>query len=177
MLEEKSFDILMAPFVPKAKSFLRKSFHFQDCDVDDVVQLSLLKVWKKYDLFQGRSSFSTWFFSIVKHEALNFIYKKKRLNETELFGEYDFIDDVDRSFTKVSLNFVEKREEMTDCRDRVLRCYEKMTPPHRQIIKLSFEDGLTYKEISKTLGIPVGTVMSRLYLAKKSAKQILNANV
>ena len=63
--------------------------------------------------------------------------------------------------------------ERNERRDRVWRAILRLPPQHRQVIVLSHFQQMSYKEIATSIGVPMGTVMSRLYHARRALRQKL----
>ena len=62
-----------------------------------------------------------------------------------------------------------------DLNKKIQKTLRKLSPIHREVLKFSAEQELTYKEISEKIKVPVGTVMSRLFYARKQAQKIYNS--
>ncbi len=129
---------------------------YNEEDAIDITQEVFVKVYKGLDGFQGRSSIKTWIFSIAHNTVLNFLTRKK-IDEDDI--EVHFLSD--GSYKKMEV------------RIKVLRAMEKLSPEHREILKLYYFDGFSYKEIAKLLKISTGTVKSRLNRAKTSLRENL----
>jgi len=123
---------------------------------EEVVQETMIAVWNGASKFAGRSKLSTWVFGIARNQAYGLIRKeirRERVPEVPLV-EPDPATDVER-------------------RERVARALEELTPEHREVVFLTFYEGLSYAEISSILEIPAGTVKSRMFYAKRRLGEVL----
>lgn len=139
----------------------------------DLTQEVFVKVYRHLGSFEGNSSLYTWMYRITVNLCIDFIRKRK---ESSL--EYD---DARRHDGPVGRNSpVGKpadtppqrllREELVG---KVNQALERLSPKHKQIIILREVEGLAYQEIADVLGISIGTVMSRLFHARKNMQRVL----
>ena len=126
----------------------------QDADAEDAAQEVLLRVFDKAGGFDGRSRFSTWVHRLTVNHALNHRRRARR----EPVGAPPELEAPDRGPADAAIHR-EEREEL----DRRLAA---LPPSARAILVLREVEGLSYREISSALDVPVGTVMSRLARAR-----------
>lgn len=135
-------------------------------DIEDVLQNSYMYVAKYIKDLKNPESFNNWLSVIVKHECQKFISKKKRASdifvavkktkEFELIDENNFPDD-----------FIEKSET----REAIQRIVDELPQDKRACVVLFYYGQHSLTEISEILGVPEGTVMSRLYYARKKLEK------
>jgi RNA polymerase sigma-70 factor (ECF subfamily) len=137
-------------------------------DARDLSQDAFIRAFQARAQFEEGRPFYPWFYRILRNRCLNFIKRESKKHEP-LF--YD--DDPDRerfpSATPSPLDSLEKEERLRFLRAAI----QELSFDHREIIVLKNFNGYSYERIAGTLGIPIGTVMSRLYYARKMLKQIL----
>lgn len=137
-------------------------------EIDDVLQLVFEKVWQRLSDFRGDASFLTWLYRIAVNMCIDHIRKAKRKAECE----YD--DTVEQSRdTSAHVYSQNERlwaEEATVAIDSAVA---GLTAAHAQILTLSLVEGLSHEEIAHHLGIPRGTVMSRLFHARHNTQRAL----
>lgn len=132
-------------------------------DADDVAQEVFIKAFQAFDRFDGRSSLRTWLFRIAHNLCIDRLRKGDRsLNETSLDcdpeeGTWDIGDDRWQPEQMV-LN----SELMTQV-EAALEC---MSEKLRTVLLLHDREDFAYDEIAQTLDLPLGTVKSRLFLAR-----------
>lgn len=123
---------------------------------EEVAQETLVIVWKQAAKFEGRSKVSTWIFGIARFRALDLLRKEKRgarVPETVLVEP-------------------DPAPAVHD-RERALRAIGTLPDEQREVVFLTFYEGLSYGEIAGMLGIPEGTVKSRMYYARRSLAEAL----
>lgn len=134
-----------------------------DEDARDATHDVFLVVHAHLARFEGRSSLSTWLFTICRTIARDF--RRKRRREPELHGgDHDEIDlraDVGRA--------VEQKQKLAEL-ERILSL---LPTPQRNVFILFEIEKMTGEELSEALGIPLGTVYSRLALARKAFREEL----
>jgi len=140
-------------------------------DALNVSQDAFIKVWKAIDTFEKGRSFRPWLFSIIKNLSLNLIEKKRSLREISIDKAMDesFFDLVDDSSNPHELL------EKSETRRMVWKAIMELKDEFREVIILKHFHDLSYREIAETVGIPEGTVMSRLYHARLLLKESLEA--
>jgi RNA polymerase sigma-70 factor (ECF subfamily) len=138
-------------------------------DAHDLLQDAFLRAYEKLDKFQGGSSFYTWVYRI----AVNLALSGHRRRRTILRHRED------RSRQQAEAP-VESREGDPSApleraeRDRMIQeALEALAPDHRAVVVMKEYDGLRYEEIGAILGVPVGTVRSRLHRARCELRERL----
>jgi RNA polymerase sigma-70 factor (ECF subfamily) len=143
-------------------------------DAEDLVQETFLKAYKYYDKFQEGTNLKAWLFKILKNTFIN-SYRKKQSRPPQadfaaLEGSFESIIS-DESFQKIKDPEEEVLEQVLD--EDVQRALEDLSEEYRMVIILADLEGFAYKEIAEILEIPVGTVMSRLYRARRQLEDAL----
>src|SRR5262249_15615619 len=128
-----------------------------DQDAKDIVQESFLKAFKAQATFRG-SDAKTWMLSIVRNTAIDFRRRGKSALSVPLGDE--------RSEPRDGAADPEQVLVDRSRRDQVRQAISDLQPEFREVIVLREIEGLSYKEIASALGIPMGTVMSRLSRAR-----------
>lgn len=123
----------------------------------DASQEAFLKAYKHFSSYDRNRNFYTWYYKILKNLCLNLIRDKKKLQPLD-FIEYKEED---------AEGDAEMQYEKTELREKVQEALFEMEPEDREIVVLREFEQLSYKEIAEKLEIPEGTVMSRLYYARK----------
>ena len=144
-----------------------------DDEARDIVQAAFVKAWTHLDGYRNEASFLTWMRRIVENLCTDHVRKKIR-RRTGSFDEAIAVRDEDGSILEVhhedSPHRALARKEL---RERIHAALDQLSEDQRQILLLREIDGLAYKEIADHLGIPEGTVMSRLFYARKRVQAIL----
>lgn len=179
--DENSFSQLAELVLPKIKALLVSRYRLQPADIEDILQIALIRAWKSISYFRRESSFVTWFYTIVRNAATDFLNNKKRI-ETREIPAHHISDDSDNDYEHLSVeqvyeetaaSIIEKRELLDVYRGIIASAFQTLSSSHSQIITMALEEEKTYKDIANELNIPIGTVMSRLFFARKKAQQLI----
>lgn len=138
-------------------------------DAKDIVQEALTKAYFSLKNFRGQSSFYTWVYRILVNLSIDLKRKTARRGgeSLELDEKNSVFEGVDEYKGPADVLF---RKEQSRKIQEVL---SHLSEDHRQAIVLRELEGLSYEEIASTLGISLGTVMSRLFYARKRLQQSL----
>lgn len=135
-------------------------------DAADMSQEAFIKAYNALGNFRGDSKFSVWLYRIVTNVCLDFLRKRSRRPTVSLSMEGDDGEDLQFDIpdeTQSPEHLLEQR--MT--KQAVEQGLEQLPEDYRQILLLREIQGLSYDEISLSLGIEVGTVKSRIFRARK----------
>ena len=143
-------------------------------DAEEVLQEAFVKAYLGLKNFKGDSSFYTWLYRIVRNMAID--VKRKMARRIQSVSEEP---DPDRSATEDGhLNYrAASPQEAYETKQELAlaqRALNGLKEEQRTILMLREVDGLSYEEIAKVCGLNSGTVMSRLFYARKALKKILN---
>ena len=141
-----------------------------DSDADDMVMDTFLKAWQALPGFAGRSALSTWLCGIARNRALDIIRKRQR--EAKYVTPEGELKDIDSRPDPLTDDAPEQIARGED-RAQVRRALQEVPELHRQALLLRYVDELSYAEIATALDLSIGTVMSRLFNAKRKLAQAL----
>lgn len=145
-------------------------------DAADLVQDAFIKAYRNIAKFRGNSAFYTWMYRIAKNVCIDFLRKKKRRPMVDFDDAIrrDEPVDGDESLLPSPLGInpakVASRNELLQQIDAALGT---LSEAHREVLVLREIDGLAYQEIADLVDISIGTVMSRLYHARKNMQEQL----
>lgn len=128
---------------------------------DEAMELSqeaFIRAYRHYHNFDKTKKFFTWYYKILRNLCLNYIRDKKNRKESSFI---DYIDTAD------SDRNAEEQIENDELKNLLEEKMMELAVEDREIIILKEFENRSYKEISELLKIPVGTVMSRLFYARK----------
>jgi RNA polymerase sigma-70 factor (ECF subfamily) len=141
-------------------------------DAVDLSQEAWVKAWQRLNQFQGDSSFATWLTRITINLCLDRMRKNKR-SQTESIEEMDEeTGGVERQMPVVTVNPTE-RLERGELRKRIETALGELSEAHRTVLVLHEFEEMEYKNIAKTLNCSIGTVMSRLFYARRKMASLL----
>lgn len=138
----------------------------------DLTQEAWIKIWQRLDQFQGDSGFATWATRVLINVCLDFLRKKKRLAEESVEQMNDESGGVERLLPSVASNPTEGLEQ-AELRQRLDEAMANLSDEHRTVLILHAYEGLEYKEIARRVGCSLGTVMSRLFYARRRLAGLL----
>lgn len=146
-------------------------------EAHDLTQDAFVKAFRNLERFRLEASFYTWLYRIAKNLTIDWLRKQKR-RRTDEFDEGIAARESGGTIADSHLKESPGRElERSRLKDRIFDAMETLTPEHRQIILLREVEGFSYKEISDVMGIPEGTVMSRLFYARRKLQGILKGEM
>ena len=138
----------------------------------DLSQEAWVKSWQRLHQFQGESSFATWMTRIVINLCLDQIRRQKKMRAESIEQMEEDVGGVERHMPVEHANPTEGLEN-DELRKRIDEAMGKLTEAHRTVLVLHEFQGLEYKEIAKRVGISIGTVMSRLFYARRRMASLL----
>ena len=144
----------------------------------DAVQEAFLKVYASLARFEGRSSFYTWLYRVVLNLCLDLKRRDRSARHVEwneeIAGGAGAEADTDET-TDGAPPSPHTALERAELREHMTAAIEELPDAARRTLLLREVDGLSYDEISRALDIPKGTVMSRLYYARRRVQKALIA--
>lgn len=123
----------------------------------DVVSETLVEVWRGAGRFAGRSRVTTWLLGIARHKLLD--EQRRRAARAA--------DELDEGLADPTAGDPGDALDGAGARARLRDCLERLGAAHREAIHLAFFEDLSCSEIAEVAGIPVGTVKTRLFHARR----------
>jgi len=153
--DSEAFQELFVSFAPRIKAMLMR----QGADpetAEEIVQETMLSVWRKAHLFvESKGSFSTWVFTIARNLRID------RLRRNTVWQEFGAEAEERPSEDDSPYDELQREQQ----REHVTEALTTLTSDQYEVVKLAYIEGLTHTEISEQLGVPLGTVKSRMRLA------------
>jgi RNA polymerase sigma-70 factor (ECF subfamily) len=132
---------------------------------EDLISDVFFDVWQQAGRYEARASVSTWLLAIARFKALSLL--RRRPHETLEPEAAEAIED-EADTPEVSV-------QKTDKARAIRACLEKLTPDHREVIDLVYYHERSVEEVGQVLGIPEGTVKTRMFHARKRLSELLKA--
>lgn len=145
-------------------------------DAEDLVQETFLRAYRSWDRFEPGTNLRAWLFRILRNAFIN-DYRRRQASPREVdrpLSESDLEILADARSTEPASDPESRMIESTLDAD-VRKTLESLPPEFRIVVVLSDIEGFRYREIATILGIPVGTVMSRLYRGRRALEASLLA--
>ncbi len=147
-------------------------------DALDVVQDGFVKVHRHIDSFQGTSSFYTWLYRIIMNLAIDHVRRRRNAKGLEYDDRVGREDDEIAGDGTLLPRILDANPGKTVIRrellERIQRALDELPEYHRAVILLREVEGLSYEEMAEVLDVPKGTIMSRLFHARKKMQAALS---
>ena len=146
-----------------------------DADAWDLAQDSFIKAWRALPKFENRSQFSTWLFRISHNVVYDWMRKKNSRAEEELDDQVFNSNTIDMNAATAPKQSPRPDEAMVgdELRAEIEEALNKLSPEQKETILLREVQGMDYKEIAEVMDCTLGTVMSRLFYARKKLQTLL----
>ena len=169
-----AFDQLVSRYRSRIFGMIYNMVHNEQ-DAWDLSQDSFLKAWKSIARFRGQSSFYTWLYRIVMNVTIDAMRKKQVKGGGAEFNDEIQLKEIDPASRTVSHAdaLPHERMEQKEIRGRIVAAIAQLSPEHRAVILMKEIEDMQYHEIAESLGCSIGTVMSRLFYARKKLQNLL----
>lgn len=162
--DQEAFKVLFEHFAPRVKTFMVRS-GATSSQAEELAQETLLMVWRKANLFNAaRAGATAWIFTIARNLRIDGLRRVGR--ETNAIFNMDEpgedSEQPDEAYISV------ERDE------RVRSAIALLSEEQRRVVQLSFIEDKAHPEIARELNIPLGTVKSRMRLAMKRMREVLD---
>ncbi|MCI8387424.1 MAG: RNA polymerase sigma factor [Clostridiales bacterium] len=166
---KSAFEALMNRYLDMLYSYI--SLRASEADAADILQETMLAVWQGLGGYDNRSSLKTWLFAVARRKLCDFYRKRSRESQNECTFADILPDSCEDGFCDVDSgeDLAAQTVERLDTADAIKRLNES----ERELVHLIFDAGLSYTEISEVIGVPVGTIKSRMSAIKSKLKYYL----
>jgi RNA polymerase sigma-70 factor (ECF subfamily) len=137
---------------------------------EDIAQDAFIKAWQASKTFQSKSKVSSWLCSIAKNAAIDHMRKHNRMVN---LGDNAIPEKGDSSSLSNPLTKMLEVEHEASVKAEVQAALSKLSPKHAEVIRMYHIEEMSYENIASTLNIPKGSVMSRLFHARKKMQTFL----
>lgn len=141
-------------------------------DARDLSQEAFARAYRARDRIDPELPFYTWYYQILRRLCFNHL-RNKRTRRQRLREAADWL--AEQADRRAPAENPQKAMELAELRHRVQQAIEQLKEFEREVLVLKEFEGLKYREIAALLGIPIGTVMSRLYSARRHLADLLEA--
>lgn len=133
-------------------------------DAEEAAQNAFIAAWRGLPQFRGESKFSTWLYRLASNAAVDVLRREKK---------YEHQADVEELRQADEGPSPQEQLERQETRQTVRRCLAALPLEYRQVLVLRYLQQMRYQEIAEALGLPEGTVKSRINRAKAQLKELL----
>ena len=145
-------------------------------DAWDAAQEAFVKAYKNLEKFEGNASFYTWIYRITYNVAIDTLRSRSRKEVSDL-PESRAVDEALRRAGHGTNGDPDKETHRRELKAVLTKAMEKLSEKHRAIIVLREIEGLSYEEMAEILDVSKGTVMSRLFHARKNLQSLMQPYV
>lgn len=164
--DRDAFARLFIYFAPRIKTYMRRC-GASDGEAEELAQEALLMVWRKAHLFNPASAgASTWIFTIARNLRIDASRRAAR-------GSARTLTDAEAEFALDDSPLPDQVVSTSQGENRIRRALAMLSADQQRVVELSFFEDIAHAEIADTLGIPLGTVKSRLRLAMARLRDLL----
>ena len=164
--DRTAFAELFNHFAPRIKAFIRRK-GVTETQAEDIAQEAMLTVWRKAQLFDSSASgAATWIFTIARNLRIDAIRRASR-------GGAIHVDEVEAEYQIDDSPGADERLAAAQIEARVREALSTLPIEQVKVIEMSFFEEKPHSEIAQTLRIPLGTVKSRVRLAMKRLRGLL----
>lgn len=164
--DRAAFETAYRFYHPKLMRFVSRLTQRTDL-VEEVVNDTMVVVWRQADRFRGESRPTSWVLGIAYRTALKRLRKVARRSEEELTEELRLVDPRQPEAS------LAERQTQRQTRDRIRHALRRLSPEHRAVVELTFFGDYAYREIAEIVGCPVNTVKTRMFHARKRLERLL----
>lgn len=166
--DRNAFGRLFAHFAPRVKSFLMRS-GLADSIAEEVTQEVMLTLWRKASYFDPcRAGASTWVFTIARNQSID---RLRRIRSRAANLAVDPSDEPEAPLSGEDIAITTEREE------EIRKALSTLSAEQAIIVRLSYFAEKPHAEIARELGIPLGTVKSRIRLALNRLRATLDRDL
>ncbi len=167
--DKEAFAHLIERYEAKLLRYLERLGVLVREDREDILQNAFVKAYRNLNSFDPTLAFSSWLYRIAHNEAMSFFRAKRARPQVILSEEGEALitelrDDVADASAVAELRL--SREELG-------KAFAKLEPRYRDVLTLRFFEERSYAEMSDILEVPVGTVSTLLYRAKRALREAL----
>jgi RNA polymerase sigma-70 factor (ECF subfamily) len=145
-----------------------------ESDANEIVQEAFLRVYRGLGAFEGTSSFFTWLYRIVSNLSIDVMRKPSR-RESEPLDPARLDAGVDQPLvSRIDGSDPQDVVRRAEIRARIEAALAELPPYHRGVILMREVEGMSYEEMAEAMGVSKGTIMSRLFHARRKLQSALS---
>ena len=163
--DQQAFSQLYLRYQSKLVRYCARVLKEDVAQAADIVDEAMFDVWRSAGNFAGRSKPSTWIYSIARNKLISWL---RKTSEVTLEDESILDALIDPAATPA------EELAMDDMQQQLLRLMDQLTDEHREVLKLTYFEDKSVKEVAELLGISENTVKTRMFYARKRLAQLLD---
>jgi RNA polymerase sigma-70 factor, ECF subfamily len=164
--DRAAFASLFNHFAPRVKTYMRRN-GASESEAENLAQETLLKLWRKAEQFNPSSNgAAAWVFTIARNLRIDALRRERR-------GALNDASDIDDEFLLDDAPLPDAAMATRQSETRVRDALSELSSEQQRVVELSFYQEKAHAEIAEVLGIPLGTVKSRLRLAMVKLRSLV----
>lgn len=136
---------------------------------EDLEQEVFIKIWKNKSKYFEKGSLKSWINTVAKNLSKDYLRSASRRNEQKTTSDESVVNAIQDTKVTPELKLQSKIRQK-----KIIKAIDSLKPKSKEVIMLCDIEGYTYEETAKKLGVPLGTVKSRVYKAKKELAERLS---
>ena len=136
---------------------------------EDLEQEVFVRVWKNKDKYTEKGSLRSWINTVAKNISKDYLRLASRRHEQNTTSDDEVVNAIKDTKVTPELRLQSKIREK-----RIIKAIDNLRPKLKEVIMLCDIEGYTYEEAAATLNVPIGTIKSRIFTAKKELAQKLS---
>ena len=169
--DTQSFEELVSRYRDKVYARAFSIMRNEDLAID-LSQNAWIKAWQRLEQFHGDASFVTWLNRIITNLCLDELRRQKRLKTDSIEEIQEDTGPVENRMEIQDFDPIAKLNQQ-ELRERIDNAMDKLSVNHRTVLLLYEYEQLEYKQIADHMDTTIGTVMSRLFYARKKMALLL----
>ncbi|MEN9432781.1 MAG: hypothetical protein RLZZ422_370 [Pseudomonadota bacterium] len=159
-----AFSKLYLKYQPRLVSYCARLLNDDLAQAADIVDEAMFDVWRSAGRFEGKSKPSTWIYSITRNKLISWLRKTSEVTLGDDEALLAMIDPADS---------LEDELEAADMKQQLVRLMSQLTTEHQEVLRLTYFEDKSVKEVALLLGISENTVKTRMFYARKRLAQLL----
>ena len=136
---------------------------------EDLEQEVFVRVWKNKDKYTEKGSLRSWINTVAKNISKDYLRLASRRHEQNTTSDDEVVNAIKDTKVTPEIRLQSKIREK-----RIIKAIDNLRPKLKEVIMLCDIEGYTYEEAAATLNVPIGTIKSRIFTAKKELAQKLS---
>ncbi|WML89145.1 sigma-70 family RNA polymerase sigma factor [Thiothrix lacustris] len=161
---QQAFSQLYLRYQPRLVKYCSRVLRNDIAQAADLVDEAMFDVWRSAENFAGRSKVSTWIYSIARNKVVSWLRKTSEVTLDDESILDSMIDPAASPHEELALD---------DMKQQLLRLMDQLTEEHREVIRLTYFEDKSVREVANILDISENTVKTRMFYARKRLAQLL----
>lgn len=136
---------------------------------EDLEQEVFIKVWKNQDKYTEKGSLKSWINTVAKNLSKDYLRSASRKHSQNTVSDDEVVNAIQDTKVTPELKLQSKIRQK-----RIIKAIDSLKPKLKEVILLCDIEGMTYEQAASKLNVPIGTIKSRIYNAKKELAEQLS---